>query len=118
MSFDYKINKEYIISESPNKMIKLSWIVWNNSGNEKIDIRHWYDKPTIDGSNITMGKGISLNEEDVKELVNILLENGYGNHLLMKNILENKYNIKINIPDDETDIEEHNYIDPKTILDM
>lgn len=126
MSFSYEISKEHIIQETPNKLLKLSWIKWGNSENEKIDIRNWYEKSNLDSSEMIAGKGVSLDVESANELTNALIENDFGDIEKLAQALEKRCEIKIDIPEkylnkniiQVNESENDKYIDPNEILDM
>lgn len=123
MSFSYDISKEFVISENVNKITKLSWIKWGSSENEKIDIRHWYEKPNLETNELVAGKGISLDVESTNELTNVLIENNFGDPERIANALYERCGISIDIPEEfknnKDNIDDNSkYIDPNEILNL
>lgn len=113
-SFNYNINSERIIGETPNTAIKLCRIEWGENP-EKIDVRRWNIK--MNGENIEYipNKGISLSEENAKELAFALVDEGICDDARIARVLENRHNIIIDIPDTESN-NNGNYINPNDIL--
>lgn len=64
--------------------IEVNKISWNGKP-PQMDIRRWKR-----GTSEQMLKGISLSDEAVDSLVNILLESGFGSEKIMKKILKEK----------------------------
>lgn len=70
-------------SEGSDWVIEVNKISWNKKA-PQIDIRRWnrsLDEPK-------MGKGINLTDDGIERLVNLLLQQGYGDHEIMKERLE------------------------------
>lgn len=119
--FKYDISKEIVISEVGNKSVKLSYIKWNDSNDEKVDIRNWF--VDSQGEN-KMGKGVSLSKDAANELTNALLEEGFGSDKVLLKELEERtgedlshINLSVRItPNDDEDYEEIEYIDPEKII--
>lgn len=78
MAFNYTVNPDFdfIFDEKGNTFLALRKIAWSEGGQEKLDIRKYYN--SSDGTE-TVGKGVSfITEEGPHELTRILVENNYG----------------------------------------
>ena len=104
-AFEYIINEDFdfVLEEGANSSVCLRKISWNGRP-EKIDIRKYTYK---DGEE-RMLKGISLSDEGTNELVNTLVENGYGDYNRILKALNNRTH---EVTEDEE------YYDPADILE-
>lgn len=86
--FKYAIDKsfDHTIDEKGNTFIALRKIAWGNSEEYKLDLRKYY--ATAEGE--TMSKGVSfLTEDGPNELVNVLLQEGYGEPMAIAETIKN-----------------------------
>lgn len=86
--FDYEVTSELgVISGNENSWYKgIKTVSWDGRP-AKVDIRDWNGNPD---AKYKMGKGISLTDEEVDNLVYILLKNGYGVTEQIDEILANR----------------------------
>lgn len=70
-SVAFEINKHFgvISTDDTGWTLELNLVTWNG-GKPKFDIRHW------DENHEYMSRGLTLTEEQMKSVVNILQDNG------------------------------------------
>jgi len=87
--FEFSIEKELGVlqeSDGSNWCIELNKISWQGRP-PVIDIRRMnQDKE----AKVVLGKGVSLTDDGTENLVDLLLEEGFGNIKIMKKILKSK----------------------------
>lgn len=121
--FTYEIDKNYdhILEEKGNVFTAVRKIKWGNSNDFKLDIRKYYN--TNDGE--TMSKGISLSDDGVNELVNVLTSTGYGDTKEIINNIKDRDNFftslsqvigKDNIPETNMSISIDEMYDPREVF--
>lgn len=111
--FSYTINPnfDYILHEGPNTSINLRKISWSGR-EEKIDIRKYTYK---DGEEI-MGKGISLPDDAVNNLVETLVEHGYGSTSKIDKVLKQREDYGQESNEGYEDDGSEEYYDPMQLI--
>ncbi len=116
-SFTVNPNFDFILEEGQNSSICLRKISWNGRA-EKVDIR----KYTYEDGKEKMLKGISLSDDATDEMVNVLVENGYGDTKRILRGMSDRREFQecldtMNDPDEDYDDDsEEGYYDPSELL--
>ena len=126
MEFKYSIidNIDYTIEEQGNQFTALRKVRWGDSDEEYLEIRRWRNTP--DGGE-QAAKGVTfMTEEGPSELINTLLDLGYGNtkeviqHLSTRVDFRKSLNSVLGKDDELFDKNEgtleDDYYDPKSLI--
>lgn len=118
MEFKFNINPDGIdevFDERGNSILKISEMSWNDRA-YKIELRKWVVQS--DGS-MTPNKGFSfLTDQGPHDLTHILLEKGYGDNQKIKEIMESRGVVDLNVPINEKEVKEdsQDFYDPEALL--
>ncbi len=126
MEFKYSIidNIDYTIEEQGNQFTALRKVRWGDSDKEYLEIRRWRNTP--DGGE-QAAKGVTfMTEEGPSELINTLVDLGYGNtkeviqHLFTRVDFRKSLNSVLGKDDELFDKNEgtleDDYYDPKSLI--
>ena len=126
MEFKYSIidNIDYTIEEQGNQFTALRKVRWGDSDKEYLEIRRWRNTP--DGGE-QAAKGVTfMTEEGPSELINTLVDLGYGNtkaviqHLSTRVDFRKSLNSVLGKDDELFDKNEgtleDDYYDPKSLI--
>lgn len=125
-NYKYSIidNINYIIEEQGNQFTALRKIRWGTSDKEYLELRRWRNTP--DGKEQAAKGCTFLTEEGPSELVNSLIDLGYGNTKEVIKKLSDRENFRQSLNsvlgkddelyDEESGTLEDNYYDPNELL--
>ena len=114
MKIDPSMN--IIIEQAPgsNRFVAMRNICWNNSGDYRLDIRHWY---TDAEGNENPGKGFSFaTKSGPSNLAIALIQNNYGDTEEILNIIKDRDDFESALDSIRGGAPKNTLYDPRSIL--